>query len=470
MNTYLFYDLETSGLNPCFDQVYQFAAIRTDMDLNPIEEIEIEVRPTKDIIPSPMAMVTHQLSLAELATGISEADAIEKIHAILNKPGTISLGYNTLTFDDEFLRFNFHRHLLTPYTHQFKDNCGRMDIYPMLVFYFLYRPDCLNWPELNGKISLKLEHLSRLNQLAEGQAHHAMVDVRATLALAELLKMDEEVWEYLLGFFNKAIEQERHQSLADIKIAGQNLKSGLMIDPKMGVTAKFQAPVITLGQHRHYKNQMCWLRLDQDLTTSTEQDIIERVWIINKKWGEAPFILPLKPRFIQYSNECAEIYQNNLRFFEAHPNLFKIIQEHALEYKHPNQPNTDVDAALYQLGFMSAQDEQLCRKIHSSKPQEKSDLKDKFLSDDLKTIAHRYLGRFYFESLSQKDQLKFEDYLAQVYEQEHPVITDYKAKPKLLRIPALKEIDILMQNETFCSVQQECLKNLKAYLENLHTL
>ena len=62
MNTYLFYDLETSGLNPCFDQIYQFAAIRTDMDLNPIEEIEIEVRPTKDIIPSPMAMVTHQLS------------------------------------------------------------------------------------------------------------------------------------------------------------------------------------------------------------------------------------------------------------------------------------------------------------------------------------------------------------------------------------------------------------------------
>jgi len=39
--TYLFYDTETTGLNKSFDQVLQFAAIRTDLDLNEIERHEL---------------------------------------------------------------------------------------------------------------------------------------------------------------------------------------------------------------------------------------------------------------------------------------------------------------------------------------------------------------------------------------------------------------------------------------------
>jgi exodeoxyribonuclease I len=467
MANYLFYDLETSGLNPCFDQIYQFAAIRTDMELNPLEEIELEVRPTIDIIPSPMAMVTHQLPITDLLKGMSEADTVKKIHDIFNTPGTITLGYNTLSFDDEFLRFNFHRHLLAPYTHQYKDGCYRMDIYPMLVFYYLYRPDCLNWPEVNDKISLRLEHLSAHNQLADGQAHHAMVDVRATLALAHLLKKDEAMWQYLLGFFNKATEQERYQQLPDDEFSGARHKIGLMIDPKMGAGMRFQAPVLCLGQHRHYKNQMCWLRLDQDLTEATPENILERVWIVNKKWCETPFVIPLKERFIQYTSETANIFKENIEFFKKQPALFKMIQNHYLDYKHPLQPNTDVDAALYQLGFMNPMDEQLSKKFHAATPTAKAELKTKFTSIELQMIGERYLGRFYYDALNQKDKLKFQDYLTIVFACEDIQITDYKCKPKLLRIPAIKEIALLMQNETFTPEQQACLKSLDDYLKNL---
>ena len=38
MRTILWYDLETFGLNPRYDRIAQAAAIRTDMDLNPIGE------------------------------------------------------------------------------------------------------------------------------------------------------------------------------------------------------------------------------------------------------------------------------------------------------------------------------------------------------------------------------------------------------------------------------------------------
>jgi len=147
--TFLFYDIETSGLNKAFDQVLQFAAIRTDLNCNELERHEIFVRLSPDVIPAPQAILTHQLSLSELnKNGISEIEAIKKIHQLLNQPGTISIGYNSLGFDDEFLRFSFYRNLLPPYTHQYANECSRADLYPMAILYFLYQPNVLNWPTL----------------------------------------------------------------------------------------------------------------------------------------------------------------------------------------------------------------------------------------------------------------------------------------------------------------------------------
>ena len=42
-NSYLFYDIETTGLNKAFDQVLQFAAIRTDPELNEIDRHAVEL-------------------------------------------------------------------------------------------------------------------------------------------------------------------------------------------------------------------------------------------------------------------------------------------------------------------------------------------------------------------------------------------------------------------------------------------
>src|SRR3972149_2565554 len=183
-NSYLFYDIETTGLNKCFDQVLQFAAIRTDLDLNELERYEIFIKLNPDTIPSPTAVLVHQLSLEKIQHGINEYEAMCEIHRLFNTPGTITVGYNTLGFDDEFLRFSFYRNLLTPYTHQFANQCSRMDIFPMTVMFYLFKNGVIQWPNKEGKLSLKLEELIKANQLAHGRAHDAMVDVEATLALA----------------------------------------------------------------------------------------------------------------------------------------------------------------------------------------------------------------------------------------------------------------------------------------------
>ncbi|RPJ81920.1 MAG: exodeoxyribonuclease I, partial [Deltaproteobacteria bacterium] len=150
MNSYLFYDLETSGLNKAFDQIIQFAAIRTDMQLNEIERYNFLVKLRPDVIPSPKALITHKIPISKTMTGMSEYEAAKKIHRLINEPGTISLGYNTLRFDDEFLRFTFHRNLLPPYTHQYNQGCRRMDLFPITVMFKLYREKVLSWPSRNG--------------------------------------------------------------------------------------------------------------------------------------------------------------------------------------------------------------------------------------------------------------------------------------------------------------------------------
>src|SRR5262249_8751119 len=151
----------------------QFAAIRTDLNLKELERYELKIKLNPDVIPSPRAILTHHIGVKEAKEGISELEAIKQIHQWLNAPGTISLGYNTLGFDDEFLRFVFYRNLFSLYTHQFANFCGRMDIFPMAVMYYLFKNHVIQWPRLNDKLSLKLEEINKLNQFVVGRSHQA---------------------------------------------------------------------------------------------------------------------------------------------------------------------------------------------------------------------------------------------------------------------------------------------------------
>ena len=51
MQNFVFYDLETTGISPAYDQPMQFAAIRTDLNLNEIERVEFRCRLAPHILP-----------------------------------------------------------------------------------------------------------------------------------------------------------------------------------------------------------------------------------------------------------------------------------------------------------------------------------------------------------------------------------------------------------------------------------
>jgi exodeoxyribonuclease-1 len=466
--SYLFYDIETTGLSKAFDQVLQFAAIRTDLELNEIERLVMTIKLRPDVIPSPQAILTNRISMGDISSGLCEYEAIQQIHRLMNQPDTISIGYNTLGFDDEFLRFSFHRNLLPPYTHQYRHGCRRMDLYPMAILYRLYQKKVLTWPEIDGKSSLKLEHLGSANDMLSGQSHEAIVDVETTVQLARRFYRKKKMWGYLEGYFDKETDAHRMGKLPlAIKSAVGEHRKGILVSGEYGASQNYQIPVISVGSSIPYPNQTLWLRLDQaQLRETSLQSIPETTWIVRKRLGEPAILLPPLERYWKnIGEERRNCFEENLNWLQTHSDIFQKIIQYYREYRYPFIPNLDPDASLYQIGFYSRADEKVCRKFHRVSLNEKALLVDQFSSPDARKLAGRILCRNYAETFSEDFDPDFKAYLRRINPQKkEDVIIDYRGHPRTTPTSALGDIKCLKINGELTARQQRLLENLEDYI------
>lgn len=462
MKTFLFYDIETSGLNPVFDQIIQFSAIRTDLELNELERYEWVIRPNPDTIPAPMAMITHRTPLSLWQQGEPELIVVQRIHALFNTPGTISLGYNTLGFDDEFLRFSFYRNLLAPYSHQYANDCSRADLYPMAALYYLFHPNILIWPIKNEKISLKLDGLNQANHLATGAAHTAIVDIEATITMAKKFMTHRHTWDYCLGYFDKKSDEERTLKLPILL----GKKYAIMIEGILGASQNFCAPVLQLGMHYHYKNQFCWLRLDtEDLSQSTLDNVIKNTWVINKKLAEPGFLLPPLEKYLaKLTDEKRILLEKNIAWLGQHPEIVQKITQHYLDYTYPKHDNIDPSAELYYQPFWTSEQQNQFRQFHSAPLEKKSAVIDTMRNPVLKTLLARALGRFDMHLLSD-EQHELVDYSWTKYNDTPEKIIDHRGKQKLSITQALAEIQLLKADASLETEQQNILDELSEWLK-----
>lgn len=207
LQTFLWHDYETFGLNPKRDRPAQFAGIRTDAELNEIgEPVMLYCQPANDYLPDPQScLVTGITPQHCLEHGLPEHAFAAQIEQLLAEPGTIGVGYNTIRFDDEFTRHLFWRNLIDPYGREWQNGCGRWDILDVMRLAHALRPDGIVWPtKPDGRTSFKLEDLTRANGIAHEAAHDALCDVRATIALARLLRNQQpKLFEFAFGLHKK---------------------------------------------------------------------------------------------------------------------------------------------------------------------------------------------------------------------------------------------------------------------------
>ena len=164
---FYFYDLETTGRDPRWHRILQFAGVATDGELNPIgEPLVLRGALPEEILPEPEAMLVTQLTPDRVAQGLNEADLASEIQRSTGDVELCLAGYNSIRFDDEFLRFSFYRALLEPYQRE-RQRGLRWDLFDTIRAVHALRPDGIVWPvDETGASSLRLATLCRRDDLS----------------------------------------------------------------------------------------------------------------------------------------------------------------------------------------------------------------------------------------------------------------------------------------------------------------
>ena len=266
--TFLFHDYETFGTHPALDRPAQFAAIRTDDEFNIIGEPEVfYCKPADDYLPQPGAVMVTGITPQEAREkGVNEAEFARRIHDLFTVPNTCVVGYNNIRFDDEVTRNIFYRNFYDPYAWSWQNRNSRWDLLDIMRACYALRPEGINWPENEeGLTSFRLEHLTRANGIEHSNAHDAMADVYATIAMAKLVKSAQpRLFEYLLSHRSK----QKLMTLIDVP----QMKPLVHISGMFGAWRGNTSWVAPLAWHPDNRNAVIMVDLAGDISPLLELD------------------------------------------------------------------------------------------------------------------------------------------------------------------------------------------------------
>ena len=429
-HTFLWHDYETFGATPRRDRPAQFAAIRTDAELNEIgEPIMLYCQPANDFLPDPEScLITGILPQHCLEHGVPEHEFARQIEAAFSQPDTIGVGYNTIRFDDEVTRYLFWRNLIDPYAREWQHNCGRWDLLDVVRMVHALRPDGIVWPTReDGKPSFKLEHLSAANGLAHEAAHDALSDVRATIALARLIRSKQpRLFDFCLELRRKdrvAAEIGLHQAPAE-------RQPFLHVSGMFPVENGCLALVYPLAQHPTNKNEiLVWdCRYDpSELFTLDAETIRTRMFTRTDDLPEGVTRLPIKSVHLNKSPmlvanlktlqpELATRWDIDLDQGRAHAALaaagpdLRAVWAQVLQKPASGTP-VDVDEDLYG-GFVSKDDRRQLESIRMQKPAALTGKRVSFDDERLNELLLRYRARNFPETLSEEEMQTWEAHRA----------------------------------------------------------
>lgn len=420
--TFLFHDYETWGATPSKDPACQFAAIRTDENLNPIgTPINIMCQIANDYLPHPEAcLVTGITPQQSLRDGSIEAEFASKIHALMMQPNTCAVGYNSIRFDDEVTRHLLYRNFYDPYAREYKNSNSRWDIIDLVRACYALRPDGINWPTReDGSPSFRLEELTKANNLEHGNAHDALSDVYATIALAKLIKDKQpKLFEYALGLRAK---QEVMKHIAFDK-PGALLHISSHIPASQGCATW----VVPLAKHPTNPNAVIAVDLCYDpevLVNGSVELIRERLYTKQSELAEgetrpglklihinkSPFVAHAKTLTPEIAERLGIDREQCLANFKRLGENQTLREKVVAVYNQPHDGDMpDPDHALYQAGFPSDDEQRWKELVLGSKPDALADLAKITQNSRLKTQLFRYRARNYPHLLSEQEMLRWQ--------------------------------------------------------------
>ena len=421
--TFLWHDYETWGTDPAMDRPAQFAAIRTDSELNPVgEPVMWFARPAMDMLPQPDAcLVTGITPQRAWQEGLPEAEFIGRIRQEMMKPGTCSVGYNNIRFDDEFTRNTLYRNFYDPYEREWKNGNSRWDLIDVVRLCGALRPEGIHWPVTeDGWPSYRLEALTAANDIEQEGAHDALVDVTATIALARLIKQTHpKLFSYALSMRNK-------KTVAETLAVG-TMKPVFHVSGMFGSRYHCASVVLPLCMHPVNKNAVIAIDLRYSpqavlslgveeirqrlYTPASELDENDRIHFKNIHINKCPMVAPIKMVTPEVENRI-NLDMNKIRQHYEMAAASSVISIKAGEVfaTHEFMEKIDPDAMLYSGGFFSDADKFVMSQVVSSKPEELDAQRFVFNDPRLKEMFFRYKARNFPDSLTMDESEQWECY------------------------------------------------------------
>jgi exodeoxyribonuclease-1 len=448
--TFYWHDYETFGADPRRDRPAQFAGVRTDAALNEMDApLVIFCKPARDFLPHPEAClltgITPQLADAQ---GLPEPEFIARIHAEFAQPGTCGVGYNTLRFDDEVTRFTLYRNFYDPYAREWQQGNSRWDIIDLVRMTYALRPDGINWPQREeGQPSFRLEDLAAANGIWHESAHDALSDVRATIALARLMRTRQpRLYDWLLQL------RDKRKAAAQLDLNSHNpvLHTSRMYPAKTGCTTLVMPLITEPGNNNSVL--VYDLRHDPELFLPLDVDgLSQLLFTRNDELPEGMQRLPVKSVKI---NKCPALAPRNTLDFDAagrialdldlcyrhwqtlcaYPDFFQRVA--AAYTSRAFESSGDVDAALYD-GFLDNADAASLAQIRRASPQQLAKMQFDFHDQRLPELLFRYRARNWPETLTPAETERWEHLRRQRLTQSdgggNITFTEFSARIALLR-------------------------------------
>ena len=407
--TFFFYDLETSGLKAREDRIMQFAGQRTDLNLEPIgEPVNILVKMTDDALPSPGAInVTKITPQQTLMDGVREAEFCKYVTEEIFVPDTVAVGYNTVRFDDEFMRAILWRNFYDAYEWEWKDGRSRWDMLDVVRLTRALRPEGINWPFTDdGKPTNRLELITKLNGLEHAHAHDALSDVYATIAVAKLIKEKQpKLFEYLYKMREKNavkklvnLEDKQPFVYASGRYSNEFNKTTVVVP----FTAGRNGNVLVYDLRYNLENI-----LNRNEEGASFYPIVKEL-CFNKCPAVAPLAVLDSQDGWSKIGLTKEQVEENLQILMEHPEFAERMRS---EYeKRPEfSPSLEPEAALYD-GFLNDTDKIRVAAVRNAESRNLADFHPEFIDERLPELLLHYKGRNYPECLSESEVEVYEEY------------------------------------------------------------
>lgn len=411
--TFFFYDLETSGLSGREDRIMQFAGQRTDLELNKIgDPVNLLVKFPDDTLPSPAAIIVTGITPQQTRQdGLTEAELCDFLENEIFTENTCAVGYNSVRFDDEFIRHLFWRNFRDPYEWQWKDGRSRWDLLDVVRLTRALRPEGITWPFTDdGKATNRLELITKLNGIEHAHAHDALSDVEALISVTRLIKDKQpKLYDYLYRMRDK----KSVQALVNL----DHKKPFVYASGRYPAEYNKTTVAFPLAPAKNGNLLVFDLRYNlDDLLASEErgENAKPSFYPIVKQlsYNKCPAVAPLGVLDSQDGwtkiGLDQDTVEKNLKSLLSHPEFAEQMRDQ--EENKPEWPAApDPESALYD-GFLNDSDRAKCATVKSADANQLADLHPHFIDERLPDLLLHYKARNFPSSLAEDEQQRWEAY------------------------------------------------------------